>query len=266
LSDNEELRRLVASLEAERTSLEEKLRLHDDVAREVQALKELAGSFEREKLRLQEQLVAQQEEIGLHREEHVRLRCRLADIEGESRRFSEQYVEVERQNSNLANVYVASYQLHGTLERDEVLRVIHEILANLVGCEETAVLELSDDGAALQLASSNGIDPERCRTVPLGTGAIGRAALSGELYVAGGHDSSAADPDLTACIPLKLDGRVSGAIAVFKLLPQKPALEAIDHELFDLLATHAAVALYCTTLHARRKSAAQPGPGGSAVE
>ena len=32
------------------------------------------------------------------------------------------------------------------------------------------------------------------------------------------------------------------------LLGQKPVLEESDHELFDLLATHAATALYCTSL------------------
>ena len=54
---------------------------------------------------------------------------------------------------------------------------------------------------------------------------------------------------LVACIPLKLDNDVTGLIAIFSLLPHKPGLEALDHELFDLLATHAATALYCTSLH-----------------
>ena len=45
---------------------------------------------------------------------------------------------------------------------------------------------------------------------------------------------------------MKLEDRVTGAIALFRLLPQKTALEAVDRELFDLLATHAAMALYCT--------------------
>jgi GAF domain-containing protein len=52
---------------------------------------------------------------------------------------------------------------------------------------------------------------------------------------------------LTACIPLVLDGHVIGAIAVFRLLDQKESkLAPLDFELFDLLATHAASALYCS--------------------
>jgi hypothetical protein len=37
------------------------------------------------------------------------------------------------------------------------------------------------------------------------------------------------------------------------MLPQKPALAAIDRELFDLLGSHAAIALYCSGLHARMR-------------
>jgi hypothetical protein len=43
---------------------------------------------------------------------------------------------------------------------------------------------------------------------------------------------------------LILDGEVTGAIAVFRLLGQKQGLEDIDLQLFDLLASHAATALY----------------------
>ena len=42
-----------------------------------------------------------------------------------------------------------------------------------------------------------------------------------------------------------------GAIAIFRLLPQKAAVEDLDRELFDLLATQAGMALHCAALHAR---------------
>ena len=52
---------------------------------------------------------------------------------------------------------------------------------------------------------------------------------------------------LTACVPLVLDSHVIGAIAVFRLLDQKESkLAPLDFELFDLLATHATSALYCS--------------------
>ena len=54
-----------------------------------------------------------------------------------------------------------------------------------------------------------------------------------------------------ACVPLKLDDKVTGVIAIFGLLPQKGGIEELDRELFDLLATQAAFARYCTGLHAK---------------
>ena len=49
---------------------------------------------------------------------------------------------------------------------------------------------------------------------------------------------------MTACVPLKIGSMVVGAIVVFRLLSHKPALERVDHELFELLAVHASTALY----------------------
>ena len=53
-------------------------------------------------------------------------------------------------------------------------------------------------------------------------------------------------------------------MAIFRLLPQKTGLVALDHELFDLLATHAARALYCTELQVARRRGepmSTPSPG-----
>ena len=221
---------LVASLETEKN------RLHED------------------KLHLQEQIIALKEELNRYHGEQVELKRQMADIETDIQQFSDQYVAVEQQNANLANLYVASFRLHSTLERQEVLAAIQEIIINLIGSEEIAIFELDPKKSALSLVASLGIESRRYQTIPLGTGYIGRAALSGEPYLHDGNSGSAGLPDeehLTACIPLKLDGQVSGVIAIFRLLQQKPDLEALDHELFDLLATHAAVALYCTKLHTK---------------
>ncbi|MGH7774850.1 MAG: GAF domain-containing protein [Candidatus Binatia bacterium] len=230
LGDYKKTLGLVASLEAEKQHLQE------------------------EKLRLQEQLLALKEEINRHHGEQVELRRQMADVETDVQRFTEQYVAVEQQNANLANLYVASFRLHSTLERQEVLGVIQEIIVNLIGSEEIAIFELDPKKSVLSLVASVGIEPARYQAIPLGTGCIGRAALTGELYLHDGNAGSSMSPQethLTACIPLKVDGQVSGVIAIFRLLQQKPDLEALDHELFDLLATHAAVALYCTELHSK---------------
>ncbi len=223
-----------------------------ELLQENEALRGLVVSLEAEKRRLREQLQAIREETERFNREQADLQRRLIEIQSESQRFAQQFVEVERQNSNLANLYVANYQLHGTLDRERVLQVIQEILANLVGPEETAVFELDEAGGSLHLISSNGIEPHAFARVALGEGVIGKVAASGETWLAG-HAGAAggAEELLTACVPLKLEDRVTGAIAIFRLLPQKSGLEAGDRELFDLLATHAAMALYCTGLYRR---------------
>ena len=172
---------------------------------------------------------------------------RLSQIEEESRAFAARYVEVEQQNTNLANLYVASYQLHGTLDRERVLGAIKEIVINLIGSEELAVWEIDRDFDGLVLIDSFGIDQARWAALPLDSPHVAsKVALSGETYVAG--PSTHYDKNLIACIPLKLDEKVIGVIGIFSLLAQKSGLEAVDFELFDLLATHGATALHCTRL------------------
>ena len=181
------------------------------------------------------------------------LKERVASVEEEGQRFAAKVVEIEQQNTNLANLYVASYQLNGTLDRDRVIEAIKEIIINLIGCEELGIWEADEDCGHLALAGSFGIDVDDWSTVRTGAGVIGSVAATGERFVAGETSlvPMTREAGLTACIPLKLDDRVIGVIAMFQLLQQKHGLEPVDFELFDLLASHAASALYCTTLKER---------------
>jgi len=186
------------------------------------------------------------EYVQLLLEEIQRLNHTLAD-------FSSRYIDVEQQNTNLANLYVATYQLHGTLDRDRVLAAIKEVIINLIGSEELAIWEIN--GEALTLLDSFGIDQDEWERVPLDreAGLVGLVAETGQRYVQGEAElvGTGREENLSACIPLKLDDTVIGAIAVFRLLPQKSGFEAIDMELFELLGSHAATALYCTRATSR---------------
>jgi hypothetical protein len=212
---------------------EDTLRYAHDLLADNERLRGLVGSLREERERL------------LERAERAE---RLAERETNDRRFADEYLQVEKRNNDLMNLYVASYRLHGTVDRAEVLSTIQEIVANLVGCEEHGVFEMEPDGSALRLVAWTGIDPELWKRIPVGEGPVGQAVRNGETFVAPPREDGTSV--LTACVPLKLEERVTGAIVLFRLLPQKPALAEVDHELFDLLATHAATALYCTRLHA----------------
>lgn len=147
---------------------------------------------------------------------------------------------LEQQNANLTSLYVASYQLHGTLDRQAVVMAMQEIIVNLVGSEHFAVYELDGSGRGFELVASVGED----RRPDFDSGPVAEALRSGEIRIGepGGP--------VAACVPLKRDSTVTGLVVIHGLLPHKGSIEPLDHELFDLLATHAATALYCTSLHA----------------
>ncbi|MEM7349663.1 MAG: GAF domain-containing protein [Acidobacteriota bacterium] len=235
LAENEKLRRQLAANQDETCSLRRAAEQADASARLLR------------------------EELDRERQERSALRDHLAEVEDESRSFSERYVHVEQQNNDLANLYVAGYRLHGTLERSEVLAAIQEIIINLVGCEELAIFETDVESAALRLIGSFGIDAEVFGRIALtpGAGIIGHVAASGEAYLMGGVERASRSPldeHLSACIPLRVEDRVCGVIAMFRLLPQKEkGLGALDLEMLDLLSAQAGTALYCTELHARRE-------------
>lgn len=232
---------------------EETRRFAKDLLTENERLRNLVAGLQKERRDSEEALSTMRAEIEHRRREEDALKRQMAEIREENHSFSQKYLEVEVQNSNLANLYVASYRLHGTLDRREILSSIQEIIINLVGCEEFAIFDL-DDGGMLTLIASMGIDTARYGRIPVGEGKIGETVRAGEIYLAkknGADPASSEGTPLIACIPLKVEGKVTGVIAIFRLLQHKTALETIDQEMFDLLATHAAMSLYCAGLHAR---------------
>lgn len=170
-----------------------------------------------------------------------RLRARFDEVAHENEHFAEKYQHIEEQSSNLANLYVASYQLHTSVDTEAVLMAIQEIVINLIGSEQLAIYERH--GNSFRLAASFGLDEGH--TLPLVTGEFAVERL-GEGHI---FDEPTQQQPLTACVPLRIGERVIGAILVFRLLEHKPSLEQVDHELFELLAVHAATALYCASLH-----------------
>ena len=92
-------------------------------------------------------------------QERQHILSRTRDIESANVDFQDRYRDIERENNNLANLYVASFQLHSTLELREVRQVIIEILLNLVGAKVFAVLLLDEQERALRPLAIEGMDP-----------------------------------------------------------------------------------------------------------
>ena len=175
---------------------------------------------------------------------------RMASVERENQDFATRYVEIESENNNLANLYIASFQLHSTLDFREVLQIIIEIIINLIGAEEFALLLLDEKTQELNAVATEGIAREDIPPVKLGEGVIGEVAETGESHCVadvGAYQRNIADP--MACIPLKIKDHVIGIIVIYKLLIQKKEFAPVDFELFTLLAGHAATAIFSSRLY-----------------
>jgi hypothetical protein len=173
--------------------------------------------------------------------ERDELRGRMEHLEQEVSRISDDYVLVQEQSSEMAQLYVALERLHGGLTRADALQALQEIIINVVGSEEFAVFERVDD--RLALIHHFGIDPVPLREVKLGDGVIGRTGEHGKLFVAGRDGPvDADDADITAAIPLFVGDRVWGVVTIFRLLGHKPVLGDSDQVVFELIRSHAGIA------------------------
>ena len=177
----------------------------------------------------------------------------LRSIENENKQFAERYLEIEEENNNLANLYVASYQLHSTLDPSEVLKVILEIVINLVGAEVFCVYVCDEDSTVLEPVACEGAELSDFDHQMVGTGFVGRAVERGAVAYRDldGEPEEQVDESTVVCIPLRIGDRPVGAIVIERLLRQKTELSPLDQELFVLLAGHAATAIFASRLYAQ---------------
>jgi putative methionine-R-sulfoxide reductase with GAF domain len=190
------------------------------------------------------------------------MEARYRKVEEENKEFADRYIEIEEQNNNLANLYVASYQLHSTLDYKEVIRIVQEIVINLIGAEAFHLFMVSEKTQSLELESSEG-QSAPVASIKLGEGVIGKSGQSGENFFSDNvaHREPTPFEQPIAVIPLKIKETVIGVISINKLLVQKTSFTTMDYELFTLLAGHAATAIFSAKLYAAsaRKAATLQG-------
>ncbi len=168
-----------------------------------------------------------EEQMELWRAEHDRrderelaLSSTVTHLREENQRLAERQAAAEQRLGQLAQLHAALQQLHEATDQDGVLTVIKEIVANLIGSECMAIYATRTDGS-LELLDGIGVTE---------------------------NDTDTAN--VVVSVPLRRNDRVVGMIAIFRLLPQKPQLDAIDRELFALLETHAPRAMHYAGLRA----------------
>jgi hypothetical protein len=190
--------------------------------------------------------------ITILEDENESILKQLRSVENENQQFAERYLEIEEENNNIANLYVASYQLHYTLDPSEVLKVILEIVINLIGAELFCVYLCEEAGEVLEPVASEGGPVSDFPSIGMGDGPVGESVASGDVMTrspAEGGSDEAGQP--VVCIPLRVADKPIGAIVIHRLLSQKDGFSALDHELFTLLAGHAATAIFASRLYAQ---------------
>ena len=177
---------------------------------------------------------------------------RLATAESDVKELASRLVDSEHQGGRLMNLYVATYQLHATLEPAEVQATIAEIAINLLGAAQFVLLLRRDEGVDYEIALLEGMydgvlplyDGE---TYQGGDPMVDQTLRDGVLRLGPTAESQA-----LAAVPLRVQNDIVGALVVLKLLDHKPILRAEDRDLLDLLSAHAASAMFAARLFATK--------------
>src|SRR5690348_15256735 len=93
----------------------------EELLRENVRLRGAAERVDREEADLRRKLAELRADIACREQQHQHLLDLLGAVEAQTRRSEDQFFEFEQQHSNLAALYAASYQLHASVRRAEVL-------------------------------------------------------------------------------------------------------------------------------------------------
>src|SRR5271166_674073 len=232
--------------------------LTDELVKENRRLRDQLAGVEEQNASLKTQLASDQAirelltKIDELEREKSRLLSTVHEQEEITSRVSNRFVEVETELESFANLYVASFQLHGSLRVRSVMRNVKELLCQLVGARSLAVYFIDEDERQLVAIASEGVDMAALPVITVREGAtsgpveavIERVYLTGVPHMADGEGA----PPPAACIPLQLEDRIVGVIVVYALLEHKKRFVTVDRELFKLLGAHAGGALVAAEL------------------
>jgi hypothetical protein len=238
-----------------RNFLHKGVELTEDLIRENQGLEQQVRQLQDENARLRAQLASNDAirellvKVETLERERKSLLSRSDQLEREFQQHEARHSEVENELNDLASLYVASFQLSGTLSVGRVVRHMCELLEQLVGAQSFVVYIVSPDGKRAHPVGSRGMgQTHELEPVSSEDGFIGDVSLTGVPRI---HDPqqprSPGEP--IAVLPLIFDSEVVGVIVISKLLPHKRGWMPVDEELFKLLAAHGATALIAANLY-----------------
>jgi GAF domain-containing protein len=171
----------------------------------------------------------------------VALRRDFEELESGYRAVCDELAELSERSDQLVLHHAAARAIAGAPGQAALLQVLQEVVVNAIGSEELAIFDLADGQP--RLARAFGVARATLGAAALDQGPVGRVVASGQGWVVGRDAPAPGTEGLTACVPLRADGRVVGALAIWRLLGHKPALVPTDLDLLDLITVHAGQAL-----------------------
>lgn len=248
----------VSDLRSERDQFLQKFtrggRITEEFLREYETVALRRSELEAENTLLRSQLQAGDAIRELSRkiehleQEKAELLSRFHRVEQQSTSVSARVEEVEIEFANLANLFVASNQIHSSLSPRGVVRRIKEVLMQIVGAERYAMYLVNPEGTELVPIASEGVPGNELLPVRVGGTRIGQVFTEGTASINDDDPSRGSLAAPAAVIPLTVDDRIVGTIAIFSTLSQKERFDTVDFELFKLLGQHAAAALVGASL------------------
>ncbi len=176
----------------------------------------------------------------------------------ENRELESRCQTLEEEHWRIGHLYNAMHQLHGSRTARGVVQSIGEILREPIGAQQFAVYLYDERTAGLRLAVAEGVSADFL-PVAEPEGPIWRAMSAPAVVSPMREGGDAVEPPVV--VALRDEQRPVGAIVVEALIEGKYGFRPLDHELFRVLATHAATAVLAARLHAvsERKRATMDG-------
>ena len=230
---------------------------------EVQRGRTKIDELKEENIRLRSQLASDDavrdllSKIQLLEEEKNSIRQNADIAVKEYKDYEGRYVEMERELDQMANLYVASAQLHAAVDSNTVMGIIEQMLMQLVGASSIGIFlrHESDNGSTLRPVHAFHCDEIKDHEISWDSVPIGETATTQVSFIA--EPSKAEEQGSpVACIPLLLGKITIGVIVIYDLLEQKNEFVPVDFELFRLLTEHGAAAIIGSSLFSRKDGVA----------
>lgn len=169
------------------------------------------------------------------------LRHEVDRLAADNDRLTVRFLAEEQRSSELMKCVLALRRLHEAPDRPQLIDAFEDVIVNVLGSEQMAVLTRDGADAPFVVARALGDAARRLQPLTLSAGSTDEL-----MAMLGAAASETADHELLACVPLLCGSRVAGAVVVFALLEHKYGFEPADLELLELLSVHGGSALAAT--------------------